>query len=88
MEYRKTEDATVSDVLEEIHHFYQNKRGLNAQYNFRQRSILNEIDAKEYLLRVAEKYHIPEDEIELTKKQPVSYTKEKEMLKERGEWDE
>lgn len=82
------EDATVSDVLEEIHHFYQNKRGLNAQYNFRQRSILNEIDAKEYLLRVAEKYHIPEDEIELTKKQLVSYTKEKEMLKERGEWDE
>ena len=42
----------------------------------------------EYLLRVAEKYHIPEDEIELTKKQLVSYTKEKEMLKERGEWDE
>ena len=46
------------------------------------------LDAKEYLLRVAEKYHIPEDEIELTKKQLVSYTKEKEMLKERGEWDE
>src|SRR5699024_6624836 len=24
-------DATVSDVLEEVHHFYQNKRGLNSQ---------------------------------------------------------
>ena len=78
----------MKNVLRYTNAYPSSKRGLNAQYNFRQRSILNEIDAKEYLLRVAEKYHIPEDEIELTKKQLVSYTKEKEMLKERGEWDE
>lgn len=80
------EDATVSDVLEEVHHFYQNKSGLNSQYRQRQRIILNEIDAKEYLLSVADKYNIPKDETELTKKQLQSYKSEMEMLKREGEW--
>ena len=80
------EDATVSDVLEEVWHFYQNKKGLNSQYAPRQRIILNEIDAKEYLLSVARKYNIPKEEIELTKKHLQSYTNEMETLKERGEW--
>lgn len=82
------EDATVSDVLEEVHHFYQNKAGLNSQYGYKERIILNEIDAKEYVLSMEKKYHIPEDEIVLTKKQLASYQKQMENLKMNGEWHE
>jgi hypothetical protein len=80
------EDATVSDVLEEVHHFYQNKKGLNLKYGHKQRTILNEIDAKEYLCSVADKYKIPKEEITVTEKQLESYKKEMEELKKRGEW--
>lgn len=81
-----TPERTVSDVLEEVHHFYQNKRGLNYQYDHKQREILNEIDAKEYLLSVSDKYHIPEEEIEETKQHLESYKKQMQEMKERGEW--
>ncbi len=80
------EDATVSDVLEETHHFLQNKKGLNNQYNDKQRIILNEIDAKEYLLSMTEKYHIPDNEVELTKSQLESYKELMREMKERNEW--
>lgn len=79
-------DATVSDVLEEVYHFYQNKIGLNNQYGNLQRTILNEIDAKQYLLTMTEKYHIPSKEVELTKQQLESYQRQMNELKERGEW--
>lgn len=81
-------DATVSDVLEEVHHFWQNKKGLNIHRGNRQRIILNEIEAKEYVLSVADKYHIPSEEIELTKNQLESYRKEMQRLKERRMWDD
>lgn len=81
-----TPEKTVSDVLEEVHHFYQNKKGLNNQYGRKQREILNEIDAKEYLLNVADKYNIPLEEIEETKQHLKSYKKQMEDMKERGEW--
>lgn len=80
------EDATVSDVLEEVHHFYQNKAGMNAGYSPKQRIILNEIEAKEYVLSMADKYNIPEREIELTKNQLKSYNSEMDEMKKRGEW--
>lgn len=70
------EDATVSDVLEETYHFLQNKKGLNNQYNEDLRTILNEIDAKEYLLSMTEKYHIQKEEVVLTKQQLEYYKDE------------
>ncbi len=79
-------DATLSDVLEETYHFMQNISGLNDQYEFQQRTILNEIDAKEYLLRMTEKYKIPANEVEVTKRQLASYKAQMEDLKKRGEW--
>lgn len=81
-------DATVSDVLEEARHFMQNKTGLNSQFNSTQREIMNEIEAKEYLLSMTEKYHIPEIEVELTKEQLENYKKQMKELQERGEWDD
>ncbi len=82
------EDATVSDVLEEVYHFEQNRKGMNSQYDFKQRMILNEIDAKQYLLLVTDKYHIPPEETELTRAQLASYRKQMEDMKERGEWSD
>ena len=42
------------------------------------RTILNEIDAKQYLLDNAQKYKIPRNEIELTRKQLEGYKKQLE----------
>ena len=66
-------DATISDVLEETHHFWQNRRGMNDDKDINVRTALNEIDAKEYLISVAEKYKIPVEETELTKQQLEYY---------------
>ena len=79
-------DATVSDVLEEVHHFYQNRNGLNSQYGNKQRQILNEIDAKRYLLSLTEKYHIPPDEVAETDYWLNKYLNDMEEMKRRGEW--
>lgn len=68
-------DATVSDVLEETHHFWQNRRGMNDDKPIDIRTALNEIDAKEHLINVAEKYKIPVEETELTKQQLEYYKK-------------
>lgn len=71
MLFRK--DATISEVLEEMHHAEQNKLKMNDDKPYNLREILNEIDAKEYLLRVAKKYSIPRSEIEETKKHLEHY---------------
>lgn len=78
-------DAAVSDVLEETHHFWQNRHGMNDDKPANIRTALNEIDAKEYLLSVAEKYKIPVEETELTKQQLEYY---RHWLTEMGENDE
>ena len=66
-------NVCISEVLEETYHFEQNLKGLNNDKPEPIRSILNEIDAKEYLLYNAVKFKIPRIEIELTKKQLESY---------------
>lgn len=82
------DDATISDVLEEVHHFYQNKNGLNDMYGYKERTILNEIDAKEYLLSVQKEYNIPLNEVKTTENQLKSYRRQMEELKASGEWNE
>ena len=74
--------------MEEVHHFYQNKKGMNDHLRNRERTILNEIDAKRNLMLSAKKYKIPLEEMELTKRQLASYMKEMEELKRAGEWHE
>lgn len=71
-------NITISDVLEELYHFEQNLKGLNDDKDSTLRTILNEIDAKEYLLRVAKKYKIPRQETELTSIQLQGYRKQLE----------
>lgn len=71
-------DVCISEVLEEIHHFEQNLSKMNNDKDETLRNILNEIDAKQYLLSVADKFKIPRNEIELTKRQLQSYQQQLE----------
>lgn len=73
-------DVCISEVLEETYHFEQNLSKMNDDREEPLRSILNEIDAKQYLLDNAEKFRIPRNEIELTKKQLKAYQKELEKF--------
>lgn len=69
------EDACLSEVLEETHHFMQNRIGMNNDKEEPLRTYLNEIEAKEFLLKNAKKYKIPRSETELTKQQLEHYKK-------------
>lgn len=77
-------DVCISEVLEETHHFEQNLAKMNDDKEEPLRSILNEIDAKEYLLDNADKYKIPRKEVELTRKQLKSYQKQLEEYQKGG----
>lgn len=70
-----SENATISDVLEETYHFKQNIDKMNGNKPLRERMLLNEIDAQKYLLSVADKYKIPETELAVTRKNLDYYTK-------------
>lgn len=77
-------DVCISEVLEEMHHFKQNKMGLNDGIKEPMRTILNEIDAKEYLLSVSQKYKIPRNELEHIQKQLEGYRAQLKDSKDGG----
>ncbi len=81
-----SKEPTVSDVIEEITHFYQNKQGLYADYPFLQRQVMCEIDAKQYLISVEQKYNIPKNEMKVTKQQLKELNETKSKMKKAGEW--
>ena len=60
------DDATVSDVLEEMYHAEQDKKKMFLEYPDNEILIRREIDAQKYLLAVSKKYKIPVDEVETT----------------------
>lgn len=76
------QQVTLSEVLEEVFHFEQNLRKANDDKHAVLRVILNEIEAKKYLLSNAAKYKIPRKETTETKEQLQYY---EEMLKK---WEE
>ena len=69
-------NVTVSDVLEETFHSKQNIQKRNSDKPLKEQIILNEIEAKEYVLSCQKKYHIPDSEVEQTRNQLESYKKE------------
>ena len=73
-----SKNVSISAILEETHHVKQNRCGMNDDKGHGLRTILNEIDAKEYLLRVADKYGIPREEIEATRIQLAQYKRDLE----------
>ena len=60
------DDATVSDVLEEMYHAEQDRKNMFSEYPDREILVRREIDAQKYLISVAEKYKIPIKETEIT----------------------
>lgn len=69
-------DVYLSEVLEETHHFMQNRKGLNDDKGEPLRTILNEIEAKKYILDNAARYKVPRNEIELVKEELEYYEKQ------------
>lgn len=66
-------DATISDVLEEVYHYYQERGTKYSKYSGEEQEVRMEIDAKKYLLSVSEKYKIPPEETELTRQELQVY---------------
>jgi hypothetical protein len=75
-------DACISEVIEETYHFDQNRRGLNDDKPAKLRTILNEIDAREYMLNNARKFGIPQNECEHLSNQLASYREQLEQWEE------
>ena len=71
-------DVCISEVLEETYHFTQNIDKVNDDKGEPLRTILNEIDAKKYVLQNADKYKIPRNELDLVKKQLEGYEQQLE----------
>lgn len=77
-------DVCISEVLEETYHFSQNIDKVNDDKGEPLRTILNEIDAKKYVLRNADKYKIPRNELDLVKQQLEGYERQLEEFKKGG----
>lgn len=73
------ENPTTSEVLEEVYHFKQHKRGDHADLDHDEMRIRREIDAQKYLMSVAGRYNIPEAETEQTRQALKEYER---LLKE------
>lgn len=86
MLFRK--DVLISEVLEETRHFMQNSIRLNDDKGEPLRSIMNEIEAKQYVLDHAKDYQIPRVEIEMTQRQLESYKKQLQDYIDGGDFNE
>lgn len=78
-------DVCVCEVLEETYHFKQNLAHMNDDKGEPLRTILNEIDAKQFILDNAQKYKVPRNEIELIRKQLAGYQEQLSALSNGGE---
>ena len=77
------DDATVSDVAEEMFHAKQDRKKIYSEYKVNEMRIRREIDAQNYLLSVTEKYKIPISEVETTKKNLAYYKDELSRILEK-----
>ena len=78
-------DATVSDVLEEMYHAKQDRVQMFGDVLTEEVLLRREIDAQEYLLSLIDKYKIPDDEVETTKGNLKYYkTKLLKLMEEEG----
>ena len=67
------DEATVSDVLEEMYHAEQDRKNVFGNLAEKEMELRREIQAQEYLLSQTEKYKIPISEIEVTKNNLKDY---------------
>lgn len=81
------DDARVSDVLEEMYHAEQDRKNLFSEYPEREIHTRREIDAQRYLISVAEKYKIPVEETEVTRKNLAKYEERLKQITDQGAKD-
>ncbi len=74
------DDATVSDVLEEMYHAMQDRKNMFSTYPDGEILVRREIDAQKHLIAVAEKYKMPAEETEVTQRNLEMYEKRLEKL--------
>ena len=77
------DNATVSDVLEEMYHAYQDRTNMFANEDKNITYYQREIDAQKHLLKCAKRYKISDKEILVTKENLVKYEKELEEYLQR-----
>ncbi len=77
-----SKNVCVSEVLEETRHFVQNKQHMNDDKESKLRTILNEIEAKAFIIENGKKYRVPRDELEHIQRQLTSYQRELEKYEE------
>lgn len=76
------EDATVSEVLEEMYHARQDRLGMFSNYPYEEMRLRREIDAQHYVMRLQKRYKIPELEMEELRTNLADYERElKELLR-------
>lgn len=74
----------MSDVIEEMYHAEQDRIGMFGEKLTDIVLLKHEIDAQKYLISLTEKYKIPLEEVEETKKNLQYYERDLErLLKER-----
>ncbi len=71
-----SKNVCVTEVLEETRHFVQNRQHMNDDKESKLRTILNEIEAKTFIIENAKKYGVPRNELEHIQRQLASYEKE------------
>ena len=79
------DDATISDVLEEMYHAEQDRENLFGKILTDEVLLRREIDAQRYLISLTKRYKIPAEEVELTKRNLALYEQELKDLLERSE---
>ena len=81
------DNATVSDVLEEMYHAKQDRKNMFVEFEGDVRHLKIEIDAQKYLLKISKQYKIPNEEIEVTKGNLAQYEEKLAELERLGDND-
>ena len=71
-----SDEATVSDVLEEMYHAKQDRLNMFGSVADKEVRYRREIDAQKHMLGLVEKYKIPDEEVEVTRR-TLKYCEEK-----------
>ena len=79
-----SDEATISDVLEEMYHAKQDRLNMFGSVVDKEVYLRREIDAQKYMLGLIDKYKIPYDEVETTQKNLKHYEEELEKYLKEG----
>ena len=78
------DDATVSDVAEEMRHAYQDRTHMYGSKLTNELLLRREIEAQKYLIRRRKRYKIPLEETEVTKRNLADYERRLKHLLSKG----